>query len=150
MRKLALFAAMALVSLSPVLTLAVGEKVPAGKENLTLEFMSKAKEAAGRKVLKGPVPFAHQAHVDRGVACPECHHKQPAGEAPKPCFDCHKDTKQGELPKLNDAFHGGEVESMPALQSCVGCHQRKVAKMSSPAPAKRDPCDVCHSILKKK
>lgn len=148
MRKIVLFVAATLVCLSPALTRAEGQKVPAGKENLTLEFMSKAKAAAGRKVLKGPVPFAHQAHVDRGVGCPECHHKQPAGEAPKPCFDCHKDTTQGEIPKLNDAFHGGE--GLPPLQSCVGCHQRKVAKMSSPAPAKREPCEACHSILKKK
>lgn len=124
-------------------------KVPAGKENLVLDSMSKAKQASGKKVLKGPVPFAHQAHVEAGVACADCHHKQPAGEAPKPCHDCHKELK-GETLKESDAFHCGSVESMPALQSCIGCHSRKVAgTKATNAPVTREPCDACHSILKK-
>jgi hypothetical protein len=139
--------AAALLALSPALAAAEG-KVPAGKETLTLESMSKAKQAAGKKVLKGPVPFAHQAHVDAGVACVDCHHKE-AGEAPKPCSSCHKDTK-GDTPKIDDAFHGGENDAMPSLNSCIGCHARKVAgSKATNAPIARKPCEACHSILKK-
>lgn len=139
--------AAAVLALSPALAAGEG-KVPAGKETLTLDSMSKARQAAGKKVLKGPVPFAHQAHVDRGVACVDCHHKQKPEETPKACSTCHKDTK-GDAPKMNDAFHGGENESLPSLHSCIGCHARKVAQTDSPAPSKREPCTACHSILKK-
>jgi cytochrome c peroxidase len=144
------FIAAAVLAITPALAGAEG-KVPAGKETLTLDSMSKAKQAMTppKKVLKGPVPFAHQAHVDKGVACTDCHHKEKAGETPKPCSTCHKDTK-GDAPKINDAFHGGEVESLPSLQSCIGCHARTVAgKKATNAPIRRDPCDACHSILKK-
>ena len=95
------------------------------------------------------MPFAHQAHVDKGVACTDCHHKEKAGETPRTCSSCHKDTK-GDAPKLSDAFHGGENEAMPSLQSCIGCHARKVAgKKATNAPISREPCAACHSILKK-
>jgi len=147
MNKLLGCIAAAIIAVSPAIAAADG-KVPAGKENLTLESMGKAKTAAGKKPLKGPVPFAHQAHVDKGVACSECHHREKPGETPQACSSCHKDTK-GKAPKMSDAFHGGENDSLPALQSCIGCHARKVNKLSSPAPARRDPCNACHSILKK-
>ncbi len=146
--KFHIFCAAALLTLAPALGAAAETKVPAGKENLVLDSMSKAKEAAGKKVLKGPVPFAHQAHVDAGVACMDCHHKQPEGETPKPCHECHKEIK-GESPKESDAFHCGWVESMPALQSCLGCHTRKVAgTRETNAPMKREPCVACHSLKK--
>lgn len=149
MKKALLLCAAALLFSGHTLASAAETKVPAGKENLILDSMSKGKEKAGKKVLKGPVPFAHQAHVDVGVACTDCHHKQAAGETPKPCHDCHKELK-GDTPKESDAFHCGAVESMPALQSCVGCHSRKVAgTKATNAPIKREPCDACHSILKK-
>jgi hypothetical protein len=140
--------AVAVLALCPALAAAEG-KVPAGKETLTLESMTKAKQAMTppKKVLKGPVPFAHQAHVDNGVACTDCHHKEKAGDVPKPCSACHKETK-GDVPRIDDAFHGGENESLPSLQSCIGCHQRKGLK-DSPAPMQRKPCEACHSILKK-
>lgn len=124
--------------------LAAAEKVPAGKETLTLDFMSKAREASGKKPIKGPVPFAHQAHADK-VACVDCHHKDQAGETPNPCSDCHEATK-GDAPSMKDAFHG--ADSLPALQSCIGCHQRKGVR-DSPAPMLQKPCEACHSILKK-
>jgi len=142
--------AAAVIALSPALAAAEG-KVPAGKETLTLDSMSKAKQAMTppKKVLKGPVPFAHQAHVDKGVACTDCHHKEKAGDTPQPCSSCHKDTK-GDAPKLDAAFHGGENDSMPSLQSCIGCHARKVAgTKATTAPLTREPCTACHSILKK-
>ncbi len=136
------------LAFSPALAVAEG-KVPAGKETLTLDSMSKARQAAGKKVLKGPVPFAHQAHVDKGVACTDCHHKEKAGDTPQPCSACHKDTK-GDTPKMSDAFHGGDNDSLPSLQSCIGCHARKVAvSKATNAPLTRDPCVACHSILKK-
>ena len=91
------------------------------------------------------MPFAHQAHVDKGVTCVDCHHKEKAGETPNPCSDCH-DVKKGDGPSLKDAFHG--ADTLPALQSCIGCHQRKGVK-DSPAPTQRKPCEACHSILKK-
>lgn len=139
--------AAAVLALTPALA-AAAATVPAGKENLTLDTMSKAREAAGKKPLKGPVPFAHKAHVDRGVACSDCHHKQAADETPKPCSECHKD-KKGDAPKINDAFHGGDNQALPALESCIGCHSRKISDVMSHAPMKREPCDSCHSILKK-
>jgi hypothetical protein len=139
------WAAAAFLILSPALAASEG-KVPAGKETLTIESMTKAKQAAGKKVLKGPVPFAHQAHADK-VACAECHHKEKAGETPQPCSSCHTD-KKGDIPRIDDAFHGGENESLPAQQSCIGCHSRKGLK-ESPAPKERKPCEVCHSLLKK-
>ena len=149
MKRALLLCAAALLFSAHTQPLAAETKVPAGKENLILDSMSKGKTAAGKKVLKGPVPFAHQAHVDAGVACGDCHHKQPEGESPKPCHECHKELR-GETIKENDAFHCGAVESMPALQSCVGCHSRKVAgTKATNAPVTRDPCDACHSILKK-
>jgi hypothetical protein len=141
------FVAAAVLVLSPALVAAEG-KVPAGKETLTIDSMTKAKQAMTppKKVLKGPVPFAHQAHADK-VACTDCHHKEKPGETPQPCGSCHKETK-GEVPKLDDAFHGGENDAMPALQSCIGCHQRKGTK-DTKAPTQRKPCEACHSILKK-
>ena len=142
--------AAALLALSPALAAAEG-KVPVGKESLTLDSMTRAKQAMTppKKVLKGPVPFAHQAHVDAGVTCTDCHHKDKAGETPKPCSTCHKNTK-GDAPKLDDAFHGGENDALLSLQSCTGCHARKVAVMKSTnAPTARKPCEACHSILKK-
>jgi len=149
MKKVLQLCAAAVLAFSPALVSAAETKVPAGKEHLVLDSMTKAKTASGKKVLKGPVPFAHQAHVDAGVACADCHHKQAAGETPKPCHECHKEVK-GETVKESDAFHCGAVESMPALQSCIGCHTRKVAttKVTS-APLTREPCTACHSILKK-
>jgi hypothetical protein len=149
MKKVLLVCAATVLLSAPALVSAVETKVPAGKENLVLDSMTKAKQASGKKVLKGPVPFAHQGHVDGGVACADCHHKQPAGEALKPCHECHKELK-GEAPKESDAFHCGAVESMPSLQSCIGCHSRKVAgTKATNAPVQREPCDACHSILKK-
>lgn len=143
--------------LLPVLALTFGfpgsvlaeESIPAGKEDLVIDSMSKAREAAGKKVLKGPVPFAHQAHVDSEVACAECHHKQAEGETPKPCGACHSD-KKGDAPKLSDAFHGEGTGSLPPLNSCIGCHKRKVSvSRSTDAPVERKPCEACHSILGK-
>ena len=148
MKKLLGCIAATAIALSPALAAAEG-KVPAGKETITLEYMSKARLAAGKNPLKGPVPFAHQAHVDNGVACIDCHHKEKTGDTPQPCSACHKDTK-GEAPKINDAFHGGENDSMPSLQSCIGCHARKVAgSKATNAPVAQKPCEACHSILKK-
>lgn len=147
MKKLLVLAAAVLV-LSPVLV-AAADAVPAGKETLTLESMTKAKQAAGKKVVKGPVPFAHQSHVDKGVACVDCHHKEQPGETPKACSACHKDTK-GDAPQLNDAFHGGENDSRLSLHSCIGCHAKKVATTKTTnAPVEKKPCDACHSLLKK-
>lgn len=142
--------AAAVLALTPALVAAEG-KVPPGKETLTLDTMSKAKQAMTppKKVLKGPVPFAHQAHVDKGVACTDCHHKEKAGETPRPCSACHKEVK-GDAPKLDAAFHGGENDSTPSLQSCIGCHVRKVAAArATKAPVERKPCEACHSILQK-
>lgn len=143
MKKLLGFVAVTVLSISPALVAAEG-KVPAGKETVTLEFMSKARQAAGKNPLKGPVPFAHQVHADK-VACTDCHHKEKPGESPNPCSDCH-DVKAGDAPSLKDAFHG--ADSLPALQSCIGCHQRKGVK-NSPAPMQQKPCEACHSLLKK-
>ena len=70
------------------------------------------------------------------MACVDCHHKEKAGETPQPCSTCHKDTK-GDAPKINDAFHGGENDSLPSLQSCIGCHARKVAGVESHQRADR-------------
>ncbi|HEY5998908.1 MAG TPA: cytochrome c3 family protein [bacterium] len=149
MRKVLLLTAAALLLAGPAVAPAAETKVPAGTENLVLDSMSKGKQKAGKKVLKGPVPFAHQAHVDAGVKCYDCHHKQKEGETPKPCHECHKELK-GDTPKESDAFHCGAVETMPALQSCVGCHSRTVAgTKATKAPLTREPCDACHSLLKK-
>ena len=147
MKKLLGCFAAAVLALSPALAAAEG-KVPAGKETITIDSMTKARQAAGKKVLKGPVPFAHQAHADK-VACTDCHHKEKAGETPQPCSSCHKDTK-GDAPQINDAFHGGENDAMPSLYSCIGCHARKVAgTKATNAPVQKKPCEACHSILKK-
>jgi hypothetical protein len=123
------------------------DQVPAGKENLVIDGVSKAKEAAGKKVIKGPVPFGHQAHVALGLACKDCHHKQAEGETPKLCSECHKEKADGNAPKLSDVFHG--ADSLPALQSCIGCHSRKIpdGKVTN-APKSREPCTACHSVKK--
>lgn len=133
--------------LLPAAVPARAEPVPAGKENLVIDGMSKAKAAAGKKVIKGPVAFAHQAHADL-VACTTCHHKDEAGSTPEPCSSCHEDKAQGNAPKLSDAFHGGD--GLPELQSCIGCHARTIAdgKITN-APKTRDPCTSCHEAKKK-
>jgi hypothetical protein len=146
MKKVLLLCAAVMLLSGHTLASAAETKVPAGKENLVLDSMSKAKQASGKKVLKGPVPFAHQAHADK-VACADCHHKEKPGETPKACSSCHTD-KKGDAPKIDDAFHGGENDSMPALQSCIGCHSRNVSTASN-APRERKPCEACHSLLKK-
>ncbi len=54
--------------LSPLAAVAA-DKMPAGTEEIVIDSMSKAKEATGKKVLKGPVPLKHQGHMDKGMAC---------------------------------------------------------------------------------
>jgi hypothetical protein len=122
-------------------------QVPTGKETLVIDGMSKAKAAAGKKVVKGPVTFAHQGHASV-VACTSCHHKDDPGSTPEACSSCHEEKAQGNAPKLSDAFHGGD--GLPALQSCIGCHVRTIpdGKVTN-APRRRDPCDACHDVLKK-
>jgi nitrate/TMAO reductase-like tetraheme cytochrome c subunit len=124
--------------------------IPAGKENLVLDKMSKAKEAAGKKALKGPVPLDHKGHVDRGTKCIDCHHGQKPEEAIKPCGDCHKDKDEGKTPKMDDAFHGGDG-ALLALSSCIGCHKRVVYEKDklTKAPFEKKPCEACHSLKKK-
>jgi hypothetical protein len=125
--------------------------VPAGSEEVTIDVMSKAKEAAGKKVLKGPVRLKHQAHLDKGVPCVDCHHTTKEGEAPKPCGECHKDKADKQILKIDDAFHGGENENMPSLHSCIGCHKRKVYEKAAgtAAPWQKKPCESCHTAKKK-
>ena len=77
------------------------------------------------------------------MACIDCHHKEKAGDTPKPCSACHKDTK-GDAPKLDAAFHGGENDTMPSLQSCIGCHARKVA--GSKADQRPDRAETLRSL----
>ena len=144
--------AVTVLSLSvPAVPLLAADAVPAGKEKIVIDSMSKAREAAGKKAIKGPVPFAHQAHVDSGVACASCHHKAVEGETIQPCRECHKEKQEGKIPKLSDAFHGGKVKSSPSLHSCIGCHRRDVyaKKASTAAPYERKPCEACHSLKKK-
>ena len=150
MKKLLGCIAAAVLALSPALAAAEG-KVPAGKETLTLDSMTKARQAApAKKVLKGPVPFAHQAHVDKGVACTDCHHKEKAGDTPKPCSDVPQG-HQGRRPEDSTTpSTAATTTRCPSLQSCIGCHARKVAgSKATNAPITKEPCEACHSILKK-
>ncbi len=136
--------------LSPLAAVAA-DKMPAGTEEIVIDSMSKAKEATGKKVLKGPVPLKHQGHMDKGMACVDCHHETKAGETPKPCGECHKDKEEKGILKLDDAFHGGENENLPSLHSCIGCHKRNVYDKdpSTTVPWKKKPCETCHSLKKK-
>ncbi len=142
--------AAALVSMMAVIANAAS--VPPGTENIVIDSMCKAKEAAGKKVLKGPVPLNHQGHMDTGMTCKDCHHETAEGEQPKPCGECHKDKDDKQVIKLDSAFHGGENDNQPSLHSCIGCHRRTVKekKPMTSAPWEKKPCEACHSILKKK
>ena len=151
MKKLLGCIAAAVLALSPALAAAEG-KVPAGKETLTLDSMTKAKQAMtpAKKVLKGPVPFAHQAHVDKGVACTDCHHKEKAGETPKPCSDVPQGHQGGRPEARATPSTAARTSDARRCSPASAATRARSPERKPPTPrSQRKPCEACHSILKK-
>ena len=93
------------------------------------------------KDTKPPYVFAHKAHVDKGVACTECHHtwKKEERDTPQKCAECHKarKAKDEEITTLKNAYH----------KQCMGCH-KKLKKDGKPhGPTAK--CSECHPKKKK-
>ena len=84
--------------------------------------------------LKGPVTLAHKAHIDKGIACTECHHTWKKEETPEPkkCAECHKADDKGPT-GLKNVYH----------KNCQDCH-KELKKQGKPAgPTVK--CTDCHA-----
>jgi hypothetical protein len=85
------------------------------------------------KKIKNPVALPHKAHVDKGIACTECHHtwKKEERETPQKCAECHKADDVYEK-GLKRAYH----------TKCQGCHKdlKKQKKPAGPTTT----CTGCH------
>lgn len=85
------------------------------------------------KKLKNPVTLSHKLHVDKGVACTECHHtwKKAESKTPQKCAECHKADDKGEK-GLKRAYH----------KNCMDCHKalKKAGKPTGPTTK----CSGCH------
>jgi hypothetical protein len=85
------------------------------------------------KKLKSPVALSHKLHVDKGVACTECHHtwKKEERATPQKCAECHKADDKGPT-GLKNAYH----------KNCQGCHKdlKKQGKPTGPTMK----CTECH------
>jgi hypothetical protein len=85
------------------------------------------------KKLKCPVTLPHKAHVDKGIACTECHHtwKKEERDTPQKCAECHKAEDKGEK-GLKRAYH----------KQCMDCHKalKKEGKPTGPTTK----CSECH------
>jgi hypothetical protein len=90
----------------------------------------------------------HAIHVDRGVACVECHGRvdtMPLLARAHPfemrfCLDCHRDP----APRLRPV---GEVTRMGSIEWDEAAHRRfalAAARRFHLDPARLDKCDVCH------
>ena len=85
------------------------------------------------KKLKGPVTLSHKLHIDKGIACTECHHtwKKEETPAPKKCAVCHKADDTGET-GLKHAYH----------TKCQGCHKDLAKQGKEAGPTTK--CVGCH------
>ena len=86
------------------------------------------------KKLKNPVTLSHKLHIDKGIACTECHHtwKKEERDTPQKCAECHKADVVGEK-GLKWAFH----------TKCQTCH-KDLKKQGKPAgPTVK--CTECHA-----
>jgi hypothetical protein len=90
------------------------------------------------KKLKGPVTLSHKLHIDKGVACTECHHtwKKEEMPAPQKCAECHKADDKGPT-GLKNAYH----------KNCQDCHKelKKEGKPTGPTVK----CSDCHASKEK-
>lgn len=87
-----------------------------------------------------PVDFPHNLHVDRGLACKDCHHLYEKGENVLDesklvegnkeirCSFCHRSTSR--LP-LQEAYH----------RQCLGCHKKPLKEAKKHPPRY---CGGCH------
>jgi hypothetical protein len=85
------------------------------------------------KKLKNPVTLSHKLHIDKGVACTDCHHtwKKEESKTPQKCVECHKADDTGEK-GLKRAYHS----------QCMDCH-KNLAKQGKPTgPTTK--CSGCH------
>jgi hypothetical protein len=91
------------------------------------------------KVKKSAVVMNHKLHVDKKIACTDCHHtnkdlKAGVDQEVKKCSACHLKPEKPETLNCTDmglkknAFH----------VNCIDCHKKDAAKK---APTK---CDDCH------
>jgi hypothetical protein len=85
------------------------------------------------KKLKTPVVLSHKLHVDKGVACTECHHtwKKEEMDTPQKCAECHKADDKGPT-GLKNAYH----------KNCLDCH--KALKKESKPTGPTVKCTECH------
>lgn len=80
---------------------------------------------------KAAVSLPHKQHVDAGIACKTCHHKDEAGATPKKCTECHTIPATGETSDAKKAFH----------DSCQKCHKKEAKAGKKSGPTK---CEDCH------
>ena len=91
------------------------------------------------KAKKTVVVMNHKAHVDKKIACNECHHtnkdmKAAADQEVKKCSACHL---KPEKPETLACTEMGPKKN-PFHVNCIECHKKDAAKK---APTK---CDDCH------
>ena len=85
---------------------------------------------------KAPVDFPHADHVDRGIACTDCHHTNEgltadSGTEVEKCSSCHFEPEEG-TPDCSSM----SPKSNPYHANCIGCHKKEAA-----GPTK---CNDCH------
>lgn len=83
------------------------------------------------KSKKPAVTLPHKKHVDSGIACKTCHHKDEAGATPKKCTECHTMPATGDAPEAKKAFH----------DACQKCHKKEAKAGKKSGPTK---CEDCH------
>jgi hypothetical protein len=86
------------------------------------------------KKLRGPVTMPHKAHVDKGLACTECHHtwKKEERDTPQKCAECHKADDTGGT-GLKRVYH----------TKCQTCHKDLKREGKPAGPTVK--CAECHA-----
>ncbi len=70
------------------------------------------------------VEFTHQAHIDRGRECVECHHMNTPKDENTECYECHS-----YMFKEGDAFgHDWHASEAGADIKCFECHDEDASK----------------------
>lgn len=114
------------------------------------QSMASGRPLVWNRVSKLPdfVYFDHAIHIDRGVACVECHgrvDRMPLLARARPfemhfCLECHRDPARRLRP-------AGAITRMSALTWDEDAHRRfaeAAARRFGLDPARLDKCDLCH------
>ncbi len=106
------------------------------------------------KHTKKLVTFTHKKHIDKPLACADCHHVYKdgkntwkEGDAVQKCEECH--SKVGKAPKgMKKAEKIKDYHKDALHANCKGCHKKMMDKKSD-LYKKVKKCSGCHPNKKK-